>query len=349
MDSNVNQMIQSMFTSDFSGGEESWEDQVKKETGEDFALPEPDENGDYETPALMIIRDMWDGFLDKEVKEEELRENINEMLREVEERMEMIKAGVEEMGDAEDNEVNVAVSKAFDLHKKGLDMTLKFFESGDEEMIGRGIDLVQQGTNMLMKGLHLFREALIREITVYCPSCESPNPRGSRRCQTCGFELPLEIVESLPDSEMDITEEGISGKNMPMTTDNYDQMETAVETWKNRQISDDQLLANINEVEGRFLAHKNGLKKEQSDVRGLTEKEQEIFLGMTKEVESALDMNLETLAGMKEYFKDNNRNHIERGMEKLWDATQAVVKSYKTTEELDKWIKRSKAGAAQEE
>lgn len=343
MGSDVNKMMDAMFHSEFSAGEESWEEAVEKEAVEvEFVMPEPDENGNFETNALRTLREYWHDYFDMTKGKEDVQSVIEKISQVIEERQELMEVGVDEMGDSEDHPINRDVFDAFELHKEGLDLMTNFFETQDENLVNEGFKIIQEATNLLMNAFLRFREDMRVQMRILCPACAAENVRGDDKCSKCGFKLPVEIIADLPETGRVISEEGFAEEEEDLTTDNYDQIAAAMASWKEREIDDDQLLAQINEVEERFKAHRQSLLQEKNDMRGLNENEKRLFTDLTTIIEQALNENLTALAQMKEYFNDRNPLHLDGGFNAFWEATRSIIRSFEASENLQKIVRKSK-------
>lgn len=343
MGADINKMMNAMFEADFSAGEETWEEAVEKEAVEvEFVMPEPDENGNFETPALRTLREYWHEYFNMTREMEEVQSVMEKICQVIEERQDLMEVGISEMGDSAEHPVNKDIYEAFELHKDGLDLMAQYFETQDENQVNEGLKIVQEATNLLMAAFLRFREAMMIEMRILCPACAAENIKGDDKCVKCGFKLPVEILADVPEGGRIISEEGFAAEEDDLTTDNYDQIAAAMAGWKEREIDDNQLLAEITEVEGRFAAHKQSLLIEKSDMRGLNESEKRIFTDLTNVIEEALNENLAALALMKEYFNDNNPMNLDNGFNAFWEATRLIIKSFEASENLQKMVNKSK-------
>ena len=328
----VNGMMNAMLKADFVS-EEVWEDEVRSSEDEEVFLPKPDENGNFETPALKILRELWDGYFKGTVEVETLQENIEGVYNAVEEQQEMMEDGVDEFDDSPEDPINQDVFEAFEMHKEALDMMQKYFESNDKTVVDNSLKILQDATNLLMSAFLKFIEKAKVELRILCPSCGAENLKGNEKCVKCAFKLPLFIPENIEEPDL-IAAEGDEAE--VVTTDNYDQIADAVEDWKARDIDDAQLLAELNDVEAKFLAHQKEVLREKSNLKGFKDKEKEVWVKLNSMTEKALEDSLAAIANMKEYFNSKNPANIDRGFESLWDATQEMIKSFYASEEVKK-------------
>ena len=343
MGADINKMMNAMFESDFSAGEETWEEVVEKEAVEvEFVMPEPDENGNYETTALRTLREYWHEYFNMTKEMEEVQSVMEKICQVIEERQELMETGISEMGDSADNPINTDIYEAFELHKDGLDLMAQYFETQDENMVNEGFKIMQDATNLLMAAFLRFRDAMKLEMRILCPACAAENIKGDEKCSKCGFKLPVAIIADMPGTGMTITEEGFTDEEDDLTTDNYDKIAAAMANWKEREIDDNQLLGEINEVEERFKAHKQSLLQEKSDMQGLNDNEKRLFTDLTGIIEEALNENLAALAQMKQYFNDQNLLHLDGGFDAFWEATRSIIRSFEASENLQKMVRKSK-------
>ncbi len=343
MGADINKMMSAMFESDFSTGEETWEEVVEKEAVEmEFVMPEADEKGNYETSALRTLREYWHEYFNMTKEMEEVQSVIEKIGQVIEERQELMEIGISEMGDSAENPINKDIYEAFELHKDGLELMVQYFETQDESQVNEGFKIIQDATNLLMAAFIRFRDEMKIEMRILCPACAAENIKGDDKCVKCGFKLPVEILADVPEGGRIISEEGFADEEDDLTTDNYDQIAAAMASWKEREIDDDQLLVEINEVEERFKAHKQSLLQEKSDLRGLNDSEKRIFTDLTKIIEEALNENLAALAQMKEYYNDKNPMNLDNGFNAFWEATRSIIRSFEASENLQKMVRKSK-------
>ncbi len=190
-----------------------------------------------------------------------------------------------------------------------LEQLLDQIEAKGEPALG----LAQAGLEGFLEGLDLLQESLGQ------PGGEAAQAALSALQNSTNALLKLCPLDVEPSEE----EPG-----PPLTTPNYQRLERATLGWNLGQMSDDELRAELDQVERNMHGHAQVNRQEMEDLEGLTEEEQELTLRLLGAIEAALQGSLAALAEMKLYWQDGQRSHVNRGMGLLGPPTQRMIEAF---------------------
>lgn len=152
--------------------------------------PTTDINENYDSPVLRRLTQTWEAYDYEEIEEEDVLHVLNrvENLTRTQLASMQESARYPEVDVLEPN--RIAIFQAFEDHIRAVDKMRRFFREGDPELVDEGLDIIQQATNRMMRGL----EGILTEDDLppkLCLSCHSPNLRGARSCSKCHAALPF--------------------------------------------------------------------------------------------------------------------------------------------------------------
>lgn len=327
-------MLEALFTSDFTRDEDSWNEQVEADRPGAIVIPEPDEEGNFETPASRSINAAWDAFAEDRVDAEQMTEFLDTVGKAIDTQLafmdQMVAAGEEDP----DNPIHQWIYGGFSKQREALDKMKRFFTEGDEAVVEAGLDEFQDGTNQMMQGYAEFQKLRLEAMRISCPKCGADALRGDPKCPSCGTALPQ---PELPESQMTIiSDDGLQTtiQEEGLSTPNFEKMDIAVDAWRHDELDKAGLQAVHTEVKGNFDAHLADVKKERQRLNELSAQEQEIMVGLLNGTEEALNKSLAAMEKIGIFFETDDPIHLDRGLDQLWEATKLIIRAYQAHEQI---------------
>lgn len=324
-------LVAAFASSDFSGDDAAWQDAVEQDRPPDeLAIPEPDVDGNYTSPVLDKVIEAYEDYLRDKSKRRELKLVLQKSREGVEKLLHTMDLCLEEGLDDPNNPIHQAARAGFEEFIQGLDDLEASVEQRDSKLAQAALDLLQQGTNRIMDAFAFFQKLRNVVMTVRCPNCEAENRRGTVKCTAC--QAPIPQQETLSQGRVvAVNAEGVpqaEAAPAPLTTPNYQRLEQALQKWRQSELNDEGLLADISAVEANMTGHRRVNQAEMEDLEGLTEEEQEITLRLLGSIDIALDGSLQALTEMKLYWEDGDSDHLVKGMAMMGPPTQKMIEAF---------------------
>ncbi len=326
-------MMAAFMSSDFSRDEKTWNEEVDKARAvDDSYVPEPDADGNYTTPVLERLRDSWQDYRDGKLDDEQMQALLDRCLDNLDNMLLVMKQCVQEGLDDPSNPITVSIKTGFYEHREAVQLMKQFFDANNRKAIEDGLRAAQVATNRLMDAFAFFQRLRAAVAHVHCPHCEVENHKSSTKCVECGQPLP-----GLPDQPeprlLAVAADGVSSdENAAVTTPNFQRITEALARWGVHEMEDDELLAEIEDIEASMRAHKDANDSERRDMEGVTGEELKVMQTLLDGTDKALKANLEALDKMKLYWQDLDPEHIRIGFDMLGKATAQMLEAYQLSQ-----------------
>lgn len=315
-------VLDALMSSDFAE-DEGWADEVEKNKSQLVEIPEPDEDGDFDTPAARAIHGVLDMFAEERVEQDQVLDLFNQVEAALRTQISFIEQMVAE-GEADpNNPVHQWIDKGFRRQLEALDIMRGFFDDDDEDRIEDGAAMFQEGTNQMMMGYAEFQRMRLEAMQFQCPHCGAKNLKGSPKCGNCAQKLPHEVLETGLLATV-----GDGGARQETTTPNLDAVRQALDNWRGGHLTSDELRNEFDQVSARFEAHKADLAREKAGLTELSEQERQIMTTLLANMEQALDDSLAAMDMMTMFFATEDPLHLDRGFDRLTEATSRVIEAY---------------------
>ena len=160
--------------------------------------PEPDADGNYDSPALQALGRVWEDFCEEVATADDVMDVIGEIGGFSQAQLRQLDHQVETKTSNPDNESFKLIFEAFEILLDACEfMALEFaeeipadIEEPEEGFFVYGFDLVQEATNQMMEGHKLGMMQIEEMAEVNCPFCSHINQRGQPKCDKCGRAMP---------------------------------------------------------------------------------------------------------------------------------------------------------------
>jgi hypothetical protein len=324
-------LVAAFASSDFSHDEDAWNAAVEqdKPPGE-FDIPEIDEDGNYNSPVLARVLDGYAAYLQDKSQRKSFLALLDKTRANLERLLNTLDMCIQEGLDDPNNPIHQAARAGFEDFLTGLDELQDSVEQRDPKLADGAFEMLRLGTNRIMDAFAFFQKLRNVVMTLNCPQCEAENRKGDVKCHACGQTLPQ--FESAGEGRV-LAEntEGVLGQEAAqpaLTTPNYQKLETALHRWRQNEINDDALWAEIAQVEANMNGHRQVNKSEMEDTEGLTEQEQEVTLRLLGLIDVALEGSLKSLDEMKLFWEDKDMDHLDKGMAMMGPPTQQMIEAF---------------------
>ncbi len=330
-------LVAAFASSDFSSDSESWNSAVEADRPPDeMQIPEPDEDGNYSTPALIAVYDALDEFDAGTLKEAELMKLFDRIQKTIDDMLVVMDVCVQEGIDDGSNPINEAIATAFEEHLDALDLLRGASTNKDLAKRGRALTALHTATNRLVDAYAFFQRLRNAASVVYCPNCSSENAYGQSLCSNCKATLP--IVENVAGQRRLLAEasDGVihSESAFFIKTPNYERIENAYTQWKANAIGKAELKAELEAVEQNMATHRDFNQSERQDLDDLDPEELQMMTKFLNAVDDAIEANLAAISRMKLYFENSDQLNLSQGFDMLALATTKMVEAYLAQEAM---------------
>ena len=321
---------------------------MEQEQPKNEGPPKPDADGNYDSPALIALRKVWEDYCEELATDDDVLSVIHEIGAFAHHEIDILEGQLEDGTSDPENESFRSIFEGFEALLEACEiMLLEFAEEIPEDMeepedgfFVQGFDLVQEATNQMMKG-HESAMAHIEEMAeVCCPFCQQSNPRGVSKCGKCGRALPMTGAPP-PKSSLNVVEQqGLEqsedqGVNTELTK-NYAFTAHMLEEWKADKVTPEELSEFLDNLEQNFLTHRADTDELEQIITSAPVEQQaglhEAML-MTRE---GLAMSLEAVAKMKLAFANEDDRYLFFGLSDLEEASKVMMEAY--------WANKKAAG-----
>ena len=283
---------------------------------------EADQDGNFDSPVLQSLYDVWEAYEIEEIEEAEVRQALASVEK-------LTRTQIEEMeADAKRPDVDihdpnrVTILMAFQAHLDALDKMRLFFETGDADLIDEGFDIIHKATNSMMDGLHGLLESDEQTAPKLCVMCSEPNDHHATICSNCNAKLP---VEEKPAQSRLISVEGPQAETEEQTTTpNYIEISEAHEAWSQERLNPEEFLAVVERVRQNHLADLEEAGNKLKEVTG--EDEQAIAEQQhLEQLLGVLEQNLVAVELLAQALLGGDEQAVEDAMFAVADATVAIL------------------------
>lgn len=311
--------------------------------------PEPDEDGNYDSPALKALSQVWEDFCDEEVGPEEVLGVIHEVGGFAHFQIQTLEAQIDQGISDPDNEAFALIFEGFELLLEAAEIMLMEFaeelpedvEEPEDGFFTSGFDLVQEATNQIVKGHNLAMEHIEAMAEVSCPFCQHVNSRDNQKCGKCGRPLPVSSGMEAQQGSMNVVErQGLekkpAGGGEGGLTRNYAQTAHMLEGWKAGAVGAEQLAHYLDGLEANFQGHLQETIQQAEMIKRAPQEQQEGLFQALDMTQRGLEMSLESIAKMRLAFDNEDDRYLFFGLSDLEEASKVLVEAY--------WANKKAAG-----
>lgn len=326
-------MLEALFTSDFSRDESAWNEAVEADRPDHIVVPEPDEEGHFESPALLALHAAWDAYGEEKAEPDQVLELLERVHKAIGTQLAFLDEMVADGEEDPDNPIHQSIYAGFTKQSAAVERMKTFFEDGDEDCVDVGIAEFQEGTDQMMAGYVEFQKLRIEAMKIACPKCGADNRRGDAKCEKCGTALPQ--PEKVESKTVAVAAEGVHPTvEEELSTPNFEKVDAAVAAWRDQKIDDKDLKAVFDEVEANLRGHADDVDRERQKLGELGSQEQEIMIGLLNATGEALEQSLGAMERFNLYFETGDAIHIDRAMAQLWEGTKLIIRAYHAHEQV---------------
>ncbi len=289
-----------------------------------------DEHGNFDSPALKALQDVWDEYEQEAIEADEVVRVIDRIEAYVKSQIEeMEKAAESPEVDAHDPN-RVVILDGFYDHLRGLEKMRASFAEDNIDLVDEGFEWIQSATNQMVLGYQGLIEDSERMSPKLCVQCRRENDQHAGYCRRCGAILPVVGLPAekrlLAVSDESQPQPQSQGEGDKETTPNYIAVADAHQAWRGTEISSEEYLQRLVEVRERHLTqHAATLSILQED-DGSAETAEHL-----EAVAQGIAKNVEALDAMSDALEAGNLDGLEHGLTKLAEATIELLDIQKQT------------------
>ena len=310
-------------------------------------FPTPDKDGNYDSPPLRALRQVWADFEAELASETDVMDTIAELGRFAQHNLRLFE---KQISSGESNPEDPGFSliiEAFELILEGCEyMALEFVEPDPEDDVEEpeegffvcGLDMIQEATNQMMEGHKLTMQHIAASAEASCPFCGQKNLRDLARCAKCGRALPLSESPPLDTGFSSVQSEGLESRHAPPAelTENYVFLSRAVEGWKSGSVTSQELAQALDIVEQKLVAHLDDTERQELLLKKAPAAQQGALseaVGMTQD---GLEASLAAVERMRLAFEKEDDTYLYLGMGDFEEASRLMVASFVASKEAAK-------------
>ena len=222
----------------------------------------PDEFGDYDSPVLKTLREVWNRFLEDAADEDDVLGAVREARLQVDSHIDNLQAQVDANISDPDAPLFRSVARAFVEHLEALELMEREFDLSPDDpeyddFFERGYMLAQAATNRMMQAHEATLEQIDKEGWTACGSCGARNLVTNRECHSCRVVLPKEVrMVSQSGRQSFLAEEVTVQPSVDGTvTENFLSVKRAVDRWLDQREGLSSVLGTIGEVKESMRLH----------------------------------------------------------------------------------------------
>jgi hypothetical protein len=287
-------------------------------SGPSSHFPQPDEDGNYDSPPLAALRRCWDAVLEEEATFEDLELTLQAYADRVQFELDALQQQVASGFSDPKDPIFSRIVEAFGDQLKAVDQCFLEFDEAGKQHMELGLAQAQKANNKLMAACLELNQRVEAMSRLDCPFCGKSTPRGLERCESCSRVLPQAAGDHARSSFSLLQADGLQsggGGGRPMTA-NCLELTRAVDQWKQGGLDWDQLGDLLDVLEGRLETHRQGnlSDMQQGDPDGL--------LGQT---DAALTLGLNALDHMRLAWTHDDGSYIEVGLSQFQTASDQLL------------------------
>jgi hypothetical protein len=295
------------------------------------ATIEPDEDGNYQSPALQALIEVWDDYESERADQDEVLKVIQRVEAFAQDKIQaMDKEGESEEVDLHDPN-RVAIYIAFQDHLVGLGKMKEAFSQQSFDLVDESFEVLQAATNQMVLGLHGLIEDEERYAPVLCIQCSEKNQKGTSYCAHCGAILP-KIEQENKKQLLAVAEPDQSIEEGGETTPNYMEVAEAHESWTEQTLSDQEFYDVLVAVRERHVAQHTEVCQTLAELEGSDAAAEQ--LEHLDSFAAVLELNATALDTMLNALEQARPEGVEQGLDDLAEATVKLVEAEKQGEAL---------------
>ena len=313
---------------------------MTEETGNTTLLP--DEDGNYDSPALQSLYEVWEDYDNEAAEEEEVLLVVSRVEAFIRSQIEGMEKDAESPSVDPHDPNRVAILNGFQDHLSALEKMREAFRSGEFELVDDAFEQLQTATNQMVMGYQglMDDEALLAPIL--CVKCSHENQRSESYCGKCGAILP-KVEQEQQKRLLAVDESADDGEGE--TTPNYIEVTDAHEAWKNESSSAEQFLQVLLRVRERHV----GQHQEIADTLSQAEEASALqeLVDHLQSYSETLEQNVRAIDLMIDALEEGDEEGVESGLTELAEATIGLLEAEKRGEKIP--VPEEQAGEAPSE
>lgn len=301
--------------------------------------PEPDENGDYDCPALIALRRVWNDYCEEIASPQQVMDVIAEIGKFSQHNLGLLEKQVEDGVSNPEDPAFALILEAFEMMLDACEyLALEFVDPDPDDEIEEpedgfflyGVEMVQEATNQMMEGHNLALDHIQAISEVNCLFCGQKNSRETQRCSKCGRNLPQSANRASSSFEA-VNAEGLeksASEPQGEFTRNYVMIARTVSGWQSGHTTPDQLAEVFDRVEQALVAHLEDTERQEKQLAQAPPAQQQALAKAITLTQDGLEASLAALERMREAFEQEDETQLSLALVEFEAASRQMVASY---------------------
>jgi ElaB/YqjD/DUF883 family membrane-anchored ribosome-binding protein len=286
-----------------------------------------DEYGNYDSPALRTLHEVWEDYDRAAVDVAEvlrvvgnIEDYVNSQIRQLES---------EPVGDSS-NPNRESILDGFYGHLRGLELMRSYFVSENDELVEEAFEILQESTNAMVRGLAGLVEEAEQVAPRICIRCQRENDQHASNCRRCGAILP--VLSDHAERRLLAIDDQVSESEEAATTPNFIEVSDAHQAWFEGTLEEQAVLAQLDAVRERQEAELDQLTETVAELEQATEGPQPRLLEALARLATALEHGQQALDDLADAIEEGSREAAQEALSRYAEATIEILAAHKELE-----------------
>jgi hypothetical protein len=282
-------------------------------------IPQPDAEGNYDSPPLAAVRRCWQDFLDGHAAEADLELTLQAFADRVSFELEKLDQQVEAKKSDANDPIFASIVAGFEQQLNAAERMLRELDEPDIGHMEAGLELAQRANNRLMQAHQQLVERESTPPAINCVFCGAECTPGASRCTHCNRPLPVTGESQGQSSSFSVVEQSGLEANLSSRrlTQNAAHIMRAVDAWKGGKLDWESLYTVLDEIEDKLLQHQEA---NQSDIAGNGDPS-----GLLARTDALLEESLAAVDHMRLAWDKDDQSYLETGLGQFCSAGEQLL------------------------
>lgn len=283
-------------------------------------IPQPDAEGNYDSPPLAAVRRCWQDFLDGHAGEADLELTLQAFEDRVSFELEKLDQQVEQKKSDPSDPIFASIVAGFEQQLIAAERMLRELDEPEVGHMEAGLELAQGANNGLMRAhQQLLEREAVPPAAINCVFCGGECTPGATRCTHCNRPLPVTGEPQPQSSSFSVVEQTGLEANLSSRrlTQNAAQIMRGVDAWKAGKLDWETLYTVLDEVEDKLLQHQEA---NHADIAGNGDPS-----GLLTRTDVLLEESLAAIDHMRLAWDKEDQSYLETGLNQFCAAGEQLL------------------------